>query len=433
VHQPNDQLRRARERIPSRQSPGACLSRQEVAELVNEWIYERTGRRVELDDNYIGKLERGVIRWPNKLYRQALRTILRAGSDAEIGFYSRRRTREAVSDVDRQQFLRLASTVAALPWLDLFTPPTPTPVPAKIGEADIDHIRSATLAFRKLDNTHGGTVGREAAFAQLRWSAQLLQAECPERLRADLFSTVAYLAGVTGYMAFDGYAHDDARRAFHFGLQCAEQAGNWHLRAHILNLLSRQATWCGQPLDGLTYADRALLAQDRLTATERASLRTQQARALARMGRVQDTLAAVGVADEEYARANPSDAPAWMNFYDHAQHHTDTGQALYDLAIAGRKTQSGQRLAYAVAHHAKPYARSRAMTQIKLASLLMATGDPHQAAAVGHQGLNAAANLNSRRAAHDLRELQRRATQHHEIADVVALADRISDRLGPLM
>jgi hypothetical protein len=76
-----------------------------------------------------------------------------------------------------------------------------------------------------------------------------------------------------------------------------------------------------------------------------------------------------------------------MSFYDSAQHHTDTGQALYDLALTGHKTQAPQRLAYAVAHHGKPYARSRAMTQTKLASLLMATSDPRQAAAIGQQPL----------------------------------------------
>ena len=207
-------------------------------------------------------------------------------------------------------------------------------------------------------------------------------------------------------------------------------AGDYQLRAHVLNQLSRQATWCGQPLDGLSYADRALLAQDRLSATERASLRTQQARALAKLGRVQETLAAVGAADDEFARANPAVTPAWMNFYDHAQHHTDTGQALFDLAITGRKTQSAQRLAYAVAHHGKPYARSRAMTQSKLASVLMATRDPRQAAAVGHQALDAAANLSSRRAADDLRELRRHACHRLNIPEANELADRITERLS---
>jgi hypothetical protein len=46
VREPNEQLRQAREQVPSRQTPGECLSRQEVAELVNLWVHERTGKPV---------------------------------------------------------------------------------------------------------------------------------------------------------------------------------------------------------------------------------------------------------------------------------------------------------------------------------------------------------------------------------------------------
>jgi hypothetical protein len=153
-------LRRARERIPSAQDAGVCLSRHEVAELVNGWIYERTHRLVELDGNYIGKLERGVIRWPNRLYRQALRTVLRVASDAQLGFYSRRRSPGPVTDVDREQFLRLTGAVMALPWLDWFSPSTPSPAPAKVSRANIEQIRTVTEAFRSLDNRHGGAAAR---------------------------------------------------------------------------------------------------------------------------------------------------------------------------------------------------------------------------------------------------------------------------------
>jgi hypothetical protein len=119
-----------------------------------------------------------------------------------------------------------------------------------------------------------------------------------------------------------------------------------------------------------------------------------------------------------------------MNFYDHAQHHTDTGEALHDLALCGRKTQSAQRLAYAVAHHGKPYARSTAMTRTKLASLLMATGDPRHASAIGHQALDAAANLNSWRAVDNRRELRHHTHRHGAIPAVRELSDRITERLG---
>jgi len=430
VAEPNERLRQARERLPSRQTPGECLSRQEVAELANEWLYQATGMVVELDANYIGKLERGVIRWPHRRYRDALRAVLRADTDAQLGFHGRRRQPAAVTEVDRQQFFRLSGTVLALPWLDLFSPTTPTPVPAKVDRTEIEQIRSAALVFSGWDNSHGGGLAREAVFAQLRWSAQLLHADCPTPLRADLFAAVAHLASVAGFMAFDAYAHDDARRVFRFGLESAEQSGNWQLRARLLNMMARQAIWCGHPDNGLTQVETALVRSDRLTATERAALHTLRARALAKLHRVQDTFAAVGAADDAFAHARPSLDPPWMAFYDHAQHHGDTGHALFDLSIAGRRTQAAQRLAYSVAHHGVAYARSRAMSRTKLASLLMVTGDPRQASAIGNQALDSAGNLRSRRAVDDLWELHRYAGRHESIAEVRQLRERVTETLG---
>lgn len=100
---PNDQLRQVRERLPSRQTPGESLSRQELAELVNTWIYQHKDWLVELDANYIGKLERGIIRWPSRLYRQAFRAVLGVEADSQLGFWGHRRP-----DIAEQAAYRLA-------------------------------------------------------------------------------------------------------------------------------------------------------------------------------------------------------------------------------------------------------------------------------------------------------------------------------------
>jgi hemerythrin len=42
VAEPNDALRRARENAESPHASGDCLSRQELAELVNDWLFEHT-------------------------------------------------------------------------------------------------------------------------------------------------------------------------------------------------------------------------------------------------------------------------------------------------------------------------------------------------------------------------------------------------------
>jgi len=88
--------------------------------------------------------------------------------------------------------------------------------------------------------------------------------------------------------------------------------------------------------------------------------------------------------------------------------------------------EASRRLVAAVAGHDAGFARSRAISQAKLASLTMATGDPVEAAAIGTAALDAAGTIRSRRAADDVRELARFATRHQNITEVAALRHRIT-------
>lgn len=67
------------------------MSRRELAEAVNAYVYATTGTVIGLDAWYVGKLERGQRRWPNEHYRAGLRAVLGAATDAELGFVLVRR------------------------------------------------------------------------------------------------------------------------------------------------------------------------------------------------------------------------------------------------------------------------------------------------------------------------------------------------------
>jgi hypothetical protein len=89
-------------------------------------------------------------------------------------------------------------------------------------------------------------------------------------------------------MAFDAYAHEDARKMFALALTCAEEANDWHLWAKVLSSMARQAIWCGDADNGLTLVEYGMVRADRLTLAERAMLRSAQLRAFAKLGRVQE-------------------------------------------------------------------------------------------------------------------------------------------------
>ncbi len=316
--EPNDRLRRARERVESPNATGEPLSRQELAELVNAWVYDNTTPRkvIATDANYVGQLERGRIRWPQDPDRRAgFRAVLGAATDVEFGFRRPRRSKSTVAGVDRQQFIRASlgtSVGGPLAFADLIKPTQPTPVPSVDGYAEVAEVRIAAREFSGWQSRYGGGLLRDAVAAQLQYCAELLDARCSEHVRAELFTAVGDLAHVTGFMAFDAYAHDDAHRMFRFALNCAEESGDWHLRAKVLRSMARQAIWCGDPDAGLTFIGLAMARPDRLTATERAVLHTERAWALAKLGRVQDAVAAVGMADEEFSHTRPANDPVYV-------------------------------------------------------------------------------------------------------------------------
>ncbi|MBW1597197.1 helix-turn-helix domain-containing protein [Streptomyces sp. JJ38] len=331
--------------------------------------------------------------------------------------------------VDRRSFLQ-AGSLAALAPLSLapvFT--AELPLPHSISSKEISQVLTAATSISNMDNAlGGGGMVRGMAARAMEWSAGLLQLQCPEHLRADLFASVSRLGMVVGASAFDAYHHDEATRTFHFAAECAEEAGNWHLRAKSYSFLARQAVWVDAPDDGLTYAEKGLVRSDRLTATEQAMLHSARARAFGKLGNVRETMAAVGDADSAFSRACPSEDPPWMAYYDEAQHNGDTAHALWDLAVlVGQDPgRAARRFDAAVKGHTDSFKRSRAISRTKLAALVMAKGDPRQAAAIGHDALDEVGKLTSRRAADDLRQLGHFAAKHPGIREASDLRERIA-------
>ncbi|MGI5142625.1 helix-turn-helix domain-containing protein [Streptomyces sp. CA-106110] len=336
--------------------------------------------------------------------------------------------------VDRRAFLA-ATSLAAIAPIDLATlvaPAAPPEVPKQVRPTDLEQLRLIADGIHRWDNAQGGggLVG-DFASRSLEWAVRLLPVSCPEELRLQLLGAVARLGIVVGATHFDAYAHDDARVAFKIAAECAEEAGDWWLRAKTFSFLSRQASWLGDPDEGLTYAEKGLVRSDRLTPTIQAMLHSARARAFGKMHDVQGTLAAVGAADDAFARSNPAADPSWMAYYDEAQHNGDTAHALFDLAIHADQDpgRAGDRFGAAVAGHGDDYARSRGISRTKWASLLMAKGDPVQAIAIGHEALDDVGRLTSRRAADDLKELRQLAGRHRRLEEAVHLRQRITATL----
>ncbi|TDO51555.1 hypothetical protein EV643_103294 [Kribbella sp. VKM Ac-2527] len=92
-----------RERQPNRllRAARAGLSQSALAEQINAEIYRSTGRVAAVTSKSVSDWERGWYSWPSADVRSALRRILGAATDAELGFFRQRvrRTESRPRDV----------------------------------------------------------------------------------------------------------------------------------------------------------------------------------------------------------------------------------------------------------------------------------------------------------------------------------------------
>ncbi|OPC76891.1 hypothetical protein B4N89_45845 [Embleya scabrispora] len=315
----------------------------------------------------------------------------------------------------------------------LLSPAVPPSTPSRITPQEIGQLTELADVLHRWDNTHGGGGVLELLASHcIRWAVGLLAADCPVHLRSAFLAAVARLGLVAGATQFDMCRHEQARSAFGLAVECAEVGDHWLLRAKAYSYLARQAVWIGDAETGLAHAERGLTHADRLPANARAMLHTARARAHGRMGHVREALAAVGAADDAFVPGRlTDDTHPLMAYYDEAQHNGDTAHALFDLVILrGRDPADAQeRFRTAVRTHKPQFVRSKTISGTKLASLVMRTGDPREAASIGHKALETGGGLTSRRTAEDLRELAGFASRHAQVPETVTLREAITSTL----
>lgn len=291
---------------------------------------------------------------------------------------------------------------------------------------DAEQIELLAVELTAWDHARGGSLVRIAAVAQARWAADLVRAPAADSVRRAIAKASAQLCLAAGFMAFDAQQHDEADSVFSLALDCARIAGDPRLEAKALSHQGRQAIWCGDPYGALNLLDGAL-ELPALAGSERAMLHSARARAFAKLNRVQETLAAVNAADQAFAQHELHDTPAWMEYYDFAQHQGDTGHALFDLAVRGREqTETLVRLRAAVEGHDSGHVRSQAFSRAKLATLKFACGEPEEALVAAVPAAKQIGALRSARALATLQEMARYARPYRALPG----ADELSELVG---
>jgi hypothetical protein len=151
---------------------------------------------------------------------------------------------------------------------------------------------------------------------------------------------------------------------------------------------------------------------------------------IAQPGREADCLAAVGQAQESFAAGSDGE-PEWIAYYDQAHLDRDAGRALLGLALnGGSYVQAQQQLSAAIERFPKSYARGKVLAMANLATLTMARDDPAHAVELGNQAVAAVGAVRSDRVLDALRQLRGAGQQHHRMAAVRELSQRIDQMLS---
>ncbi|GGS34914.1 hypothetical protein [Actinokineospora fastidiosa] len=298
MSEPNGRLRAARHRTPSRRVPGEPMSRAELAEAVNAWLWESTGKRYDLDARAVGRWERGVVRWPAAHYRAALRQVLRAPDDTALGFaptgWAPTASPHAGIDLEGVVMDAADESAALLARIEA----------TNVGDltvdqlhADVRRVAATYLSVPTMPLFARTRALRDRAFALLEGRQRPAQAR---ELYAAAGWSLTLLAWMTVDLGRPAVAETHARTAW----ACAENADHDGLRAWVRATQHTAAFWQDD------YTRAAQFAADGLAhaqGTARTFLASAYALDLARLGRDEQAREAVVTAQRNADTADVRD------------------------------------------------------------------------------------------------------------------------------
>ncbi|WBQ06322.1 hypothetical protein [Kribbella sp. CA-293567] len=259
MSEPNELLRAARERTPSPGTPGAHLSRAELAEAVCAWLWATTDTRYDLDGHYIAKLERGAVRWPGAQYRAGLREVLRVETDLELGFSppgtAGPLAPELSCSMAGMEDELIDSADQSISMLALAEESNVGGLTVEQLHADIRRIAQNYLKVPTKPLFQRSIVIRDRAF-------RLLAGRQPPRQTRDLYSAAGWALALLGWMSVDLGRMDVAESHTRTAWACADASGDNELRAWVRATQHTIAFWQDDigratdfALDGLQYAN----------------------------------------------------------------------------------------------------------------------------------------------------------------------------------
>lgn len=374
----NQLLRATRERTPSRQVPGEGLSRHEVAEAVNAWIYENADKTTALDANYVAKLERGVVRRPSAHYRAGLRAVLGVATDAELGFFPPCRGRTTTKQASGSMPQPLD---AVEPWelADALTR-------SMVSSTTLEHMERAVLGYAARYPSTPPAALLPAICGQTRLLREVLGH--PQRLRVRQRSVVlmGVLCGLAGNLWLDLGEEDRAAAFFDVAELAGQEAEDTDLTAWVLATRSLAPFFASRFVQAADLLARAEEGAATGSGTRRQAWVTALlARSAAAAGDHRGGLVAL---ERAYRLMDTvSEPPHGTEFFDRPRLDGMAGAVYRLLRDTDRAVPLLRR---ALDHRAATDAKGRALVLLDVADCHVVSGEPEEGARIAVEALDVA-------------------------------------------
>jgi transcriptional regulator with XRE-family HTH domain/tetratricopeptide (TPR) repeat protein len=305
-----------------------------------------------------------------------------------------------------------------------------TPAPGRIGMTDVRQVEAATRALRSLDYQYGGGFCRDAVVAQLSWGQQMLSASGTDVVKQRLHVALADLHNLAGWTSFDIGLIDSARNHFGRALELAKAGNSNQLVANILYRMGRVYLHKESPDDALKMFQLGqIAAQESGSELAVAVICANQAWAYAMMGHEDQTMKLIGRTRDEFARAGGGEAEDWVKFFNEDDVYAMIGTVHTVLAqqVDTKHTKYAiPALHRAISSYGDDMARSKAFNLSFLATNHLLDGDIDHGAKIGHQAVDLAQHLKSRRVKDRLLPLKEEADKRRNYSDARELSDTIA-------
>jgi tetratricopeptide (TPR) repeat protein len=392
------------------------MSRQELAEAVNAYLWTILHRRTSLDASYVGKLENGKHRWPNKEYRQGFRAVLKVETDAELGFYPTRRQR--VSTTQSSEGRGVVGSGGAEDGSRMLV------VSQDEAAEMLAHLQQQWHILVRADNLFGPRHALTGVEAQLAVLQELMNADV-DQFRVPTVRLAAQYAESAAWLHEDA---DDLERARYWTSQAMEwayAAGDHTMVSWTAYRRSQQLTANGRATQAIGLAQAARRDEDQLPGPTRAAIRVQEAIGFA-MRRNEDT--AQRLLDEAQGLAaddsNGDARGGHGSFCTSAYIEAHRAQYLVLLRSPQRAIRHYEQALPAIA---PVYRRDRAAVLAGKATAHAAANQPEEAAATARMALPMARRAGSQRIVRRLAAIGATLYPHRNLEAVAGLLHELDE------